>query len=67
MRERISLTLPVINNAGSIFFIAAGDDKAGVIREIIEDNSALPAAMVRPEGGKLLFLLDEGAASLLSR
>ncbi len=66
MKERISLTLPVINNAGSILFMAAGEDKAGVIREIIEDNSALPAAMVRSERGKLVFLLDEGAASLLA-
>ena len=66
MKERISLTLPVINNAGSIFFMAAGEDKAGVIKEIIEDNSTLPAAMVRPESGKLVFLLDEGAASLLA-
>ncbi|MDH4027806.1 MAG: 6-phosphogluconolactonase [Nitrospirota bacterium] len=64
-RERITLTLPVINNAENVIFLAAGEDKAKAIKEIAEEDSLLPAAMVRPRGN-MLFLLDPGAASRLS-
>ncbi len=67
-RERITLTLPVINNARNIIFLAAGENKAKIVREVIkEKNSLLPAAMVKPKEGKLIFLLDEAAGSLLSK
>lgn len=64
--ERITLTFPAINSAENILFMAAGHDKARVIREVIEkENSRLPAAAVRPGKCRPVFLLDEGAASLL--
>ncbi|MCK5140347.1 MAG: 6-phosphogluconolactonase [Thermodesulfovibrionia bacterium] len=67
LRERISLTLPVINNAVNIIFLIAGRNKAKVIKDVLEDGThELPAAMVKPEKGKLLFLIDERAASLIS-
>jgi len=67
-RERISLTLPVINNARLAVFLATGERKAPVMREILEENdSSLPAAQVRPVKGSLLFVLDNRAASLLSQ
>ncbi len=66
-KERITITLPVINGAGNVFFMVTGENKAKVVKELIEDEkSELPAAMVKPQTGKLLFLLDESAASLLS-
>lgn len=65
--ERMTLTLPAINTAANILFMAAGDDKATVIRNVLETKkSRLPAAMVRPRKGSIFFLLDEAAASLLS-
>lgn len=65
-RERITITLPVINNAQNIFFMAEGVGKARIIKEVVEDrNNMLPAAMVRPCDGKLVFLLDQNAASLI--
>jgi 6-phosphogluconolactonase len=65
--ERITLTLPVINNAQNIFIMAAGANKARIVKEVIEDkNHMLPAAMVNPGEGNLVFLLDEVAGSLLS-
>ncbi|MBW2637736.1 MAG: 6-phosphogluconolactonase [Deltaproteobacteria bacterium] len=67
-RERISLTLPVINHARSVVFLATGERKAPVMREILEEkDSSLPAAQVRPDKGSLLFVLDNRAASLLSQ
>ncbi|GBD97324.1 MAG TPA: 6-phosphogluconolactonase [Nitrospirae bacterium] len=67
-RERITLTFPVINNSKNIVFLATGENKAEVIKKVIEEeDGSLPAAMVKPQTGKLIFLLDEAAGSLLSR
>ncbi|MBI4825601.1 MAG: 6-phosphogluconolactonase [Nitrospirae bacterium] len=67
-KNRVTITLPVINNSDNIFFMAAGADKAETVKEIIENrDSLLPAAMVKPEKGRLFFLMDEGAGSLLSK
>jgi len=65
--KRISITLPVINNAKNIIFLVSGYDKAEVMKEIMEEkNMMLPATRVNPEKGNTIFLLDEKAASLLS-
>jgi 6-phosphogluconolactonase len=65
-KERITITLPVINNADNICFMACGSDKADAVREVIENgSSALPAAMVKPVSGSLYFLIDESAGALL--
>ena len=66
--ERITLTLPAINNAENIIFMAGGANKSGKIRDVIEkEKSRLPAAMVRPREGNLFFLLDKDSASLLTK
>ncbi len=63
---RISLTLPVINKARKIIFLVAGGNAAGVFKKVIEEkNSRLPAAMVAPAEGELLFMVDKEANSLL--
>ena len=64
--ERVSLSLPAINNSKQIIFLATGTSKAEIIHEIMEPNSNLPAAQVKPHSGKLLFLLDEAAAEKLT-
>jgi 6-phosphogluconolactonase len=65
---RISLTLPVINHARNVLFIAAGKEKAGIIRRIVEDKDrSLPAAAVMPEKGELTFVLDVEAASSIGK
>ncbi len=65
--ERISLTLPVINNAENIIFLVTGSNKATVLRRIIkEGDRALPASMVQPVNGRLIFVIDEPSAELLS-
>ena len=67
LSDRITMTFPIINNAENILFMAAGADKAPVIRDVIEkEKSRLPAAMVRPVKCSPVFLLDKAAASLLS-
>jgi len=65
--QRFTLTFPVINAAGTVMFLAAGAEKAKVVKAVLgEPSSTLPAAMARPTEGRLVWLLDRGAASLLN-
>lgn len=64
--ERITLTLPVINNAKNIIFYVTGENKAAIMKEIINrQNGSLPVSLVRPLHGCRFFVLDHLAASLL--
>jgi 6-phosphogluconolactonase len=65
--DRITLTFPVINSARNVLFLVTGKEKAEALREVAEErNAALPASSVAPGRGRLLFLADQDAASLLS-
>jgi 6-phosphogluconolactonase len=67
-KQRISLTLPLINNAENIIFMVSGKHKAAVVRDVLErEIELLPASQVRPERGNLFFFLDEEAGSFLFR
>jgi 6-phosphogluconolactonase len=63
---RVTLTLPVINEAERVLFLVTGKEKAGPVRHILREGNeeGYPAGMVAP-GGELVWLLDEGAASML--
>lgn len=65
--ERITLTLPVINNARHIAFIAAGTGKAEVLSEIMASTiptNKFPAQLVQPVGeGELNWFVDAAAAA----
>lgn len=63
--DRITLTLPAINAASNVVFLVTGGSKAAALRAVI-DGSA-PAARVRPEDGRLLWLLDRAAAASMER
>ena len=64
--ERISLTLPVINNARNVIALVVGAGKADIFSEIVEKNLQVPASKVRPADGRLIYLLDKEAARKLS-
>ncbi len=65
---RISLTFPVINNAENVIFIVAGKNKAAIIKRVAGDrDQGFPAARVEPSDGRLLFVLDSEAASMLDK
>lgn len=65
--KRISLTLPVLTNAQRIMFLVTGSEKAGIVREIVEESeSRLPASLVRRRAKSVHLVMDENAASLLS-
>lgn len=63
--SRITLTFPIINNAENCIFAIAGQGKADMVKRILKDVEDLPAGRVKPTDGKLFWILDEGAASLL--
>jgi 6-phosphogluconolactonase len=64
---RITFTYPVLDAAACVIFLASGPDKASIVREVLENSSAnLPSQKIRPVNGRLLWLLDSGAASALS-
>jgi 6-phosphogluconolactonase len=67
---RVTLTPPVLNNAFQVTFLVTGEDKALVVRQVIEgprDPDATPAQLIAPANGNLTWILDAGAASLLAR
>ena len=65
--NRLTVTYPVLNHARQIVFLVAGKEKSEVLRAILEERqTALPAQRIRPISGKLAWLLDRQAASLLS-
>jgi 6-phosphogluconolactonase len=64
---RITFTFPVLNAAACVLFLASGKDKTATLREVLENPSAnLPSQGVRPSHGKLIWMVDEAAASALS-
>jgi len=67
--DRITLTLPVLNNASRIVFMAHGAEKAHALKGVLEgpyEPDQLPSQAIRPTAGKLIWLLDPTAASLLA-
>jgi 6-phosphogluconolactonase len=63
LHDRITLTLPVINGARNVFFLVCGRRKKVVIRKLRQGHDrTMPAAMVKPVQGNLVFLTDNEAA-----
>ncbi len=62
--SRITLTLPVLNNARSCMFLVSGREKHDVISRALNllTSPELPAQKVRPVDGELLWIIDEAAA-----
>ena len=64
--QRLTLTLPVLNAAARVVFLVAGPEKTKVVKAVPGERAILPAAMVRPDPGELVWLLDRAAAAQLS-
>jgi 6-phosphogluconolactonase len=68
--DRVTLTPVVFNTAHMIVFMATGDKKARTLAEVLSDRynpELYPAQRIDPKGGRLIWLVDEDAASRLPR
>jgi len=67
--DRITLTAPAASNAARVIFMATGADKAPALKAVLEgpfEPEQLPAQLLQPKNGKLLWLVDTAAGSMLS-
>lgn len=69
-KHRLTLTAPVINKSHAIVFLVSGSNKATAVKLVLEasgqDYHRIPARLIRPETGRLIWLLDRAAASELT-
>ncbi len=67
--NRVTITAPVANNAGLVIFMITRSDKALALKAVLEgphEPEQLPAQLIQPAAGRLLWLLDNDAAQKLS-
>ena len=66
---RITLTVPVFNNAGRIIFLVSGQEKAATLKSVMDrrrESGSYPIQRIRPDQGQRLWLIDSSAASRLT-
>ena len=64
--SRVSFSMPLINEARKVGIIVMGYNKSEAMQRVLEVSAlpgALPAQMVRPRDGELVYYLDTQAAS----
>jgi len=63
---RLTLTLPVVNAARRVIFLVAGERKRAAVAAVVarkRGSRSLPASLVRPKRGSLIWIIDQAAAS----
>jgi len=67
--RRVSLSLAAINRAGAVAFLVTGAGKAARLAQVhaqaASSTPTLPAALVRPTSGDLVWFVDTAAAAQL--
>jgi 6-phosphogluconolactonase/glucosamine-6-phosphate isomerase/deaminase len=65
----VLLATPAINAAANILWLVAGAEKAATVRAVLRGVNRpedLPAQLIQPSGGHMVWLLDREAASQIS-
>jgi 6-phosphogluconolactonase len=68
--SRITMTTRLLNQSRNILFIVYGKEKAKIVNKVLEGPARpeqFPAQAIKPVDGKIWWLLDEDAASLLEK
>ncbi len=63
--NRITMTLPLINNAASVVFLVSGAEKSEIVKQVLHGPKRYPAQEVKPADGELKWMLDQEAARKL--
>jgi 6-phosphogluconolactonase len=63
--ERVTLTFPAINASAVVLFLVTGAGKRAMLRRVLgaPEDPLLPAQRVQPRLGRLIWLVDQAAAS----
>jgi len=65
---RVTLTVPIINQAKEAIFLVSGADKASALQSVLEGAyhpHEFPAQLIRPHGAHPIWLVDKAAAHKL--
>ncbi len=54
---RLTMTYPLINAAKEVVFLVTGGEKRAIVDEILAGGSDYPAAAVRPESGRITWIV----------
>jgi 6-phosphogluconolactonase len=63
--ERVTMTAPLLNAGWEIRVLVTGEDKASALRAVLKgprDPDRLPAQLIAPGTGRVIWLVDEAAA-----
>jgi 6-phosphogluconolactonase len=64
--DRLTFTLPLINNAANVVFLVSGNDKTSAVESVFDPDTSgqdFPAKLVNPPHGRLSWMLTEDAAA----
>jgi 6-phosphogluconolactonase len=67
---RVTLTAPLINQAAAVAFLVAGATKARILQRVLEgrfEPHRVPAQLIRPADGTLLWMADREANQELGK
>lgn len=63
VKDRVTLTFPLLNNAACVIFLASGSEKKAITETILKEPEKAyykyPAARVRPRVGELRWFIDQ--------
>jgi 6-phosphogluconolactonase len=65
--DRVTMTIPVLESAPLVVFLAAGPEKAAAVRRAFAEppSEATPASLIRSKNGETVVILDPAAAQEL--
>jgi 6-phosphogluconolactonase len=53
-RRRMTLTYPILNRARRIVWVVTGEEKAGMLRRLLEGDASIPAGRIRRGGATVI-------------
>lgn len=68
-RFRLTFTARMINRGTRVWFLVAGEDKADALAQVLQgppDPLRLPAQLIQPQAGELVWFIDAAAATKLT-